>query len=344
MLRNQPLSYVGVAVGVIVALCLLSTKTFADEKKSEPDAIWATDLFRKVAVIGKLELPIGEVVTVRGKWRLTKSETEKWQPGCFEITEINGKLLETPVSFSMFCTASYLGKKPLKADLWDGDTWELRGFETGGLEGIPNKALKEIGCPIQPFIKYRFSSYFSYYKAFRVCELNAKNKQSLPTSSRIADEHKSRPLRTVTASDLISRVPVIGKLNRPMGTIVTIRGKYVDISAPNAPTWHGMGFRVTHIDGMKLANAIDYHSLELLTSVFTRSLLSPVFAVNLKTTLGATVMDGDEWELKGYEGGHLFDMPHTASREQGRGTYIFPGGQFPFTMNFRYFKARRFRE
>jgi hypothetical protein len=324
MLYKRRSLFTIVVASVVIGIITLSiSRIMADNNELFSGAVNASELGHKVSVIGKLGLPIGTAVTLRGKWHLTKSEIDKWQSGYYEVTEMNGKQIDSHVIFTGLC------KEVDNDDFtpWDGDLWEIRGYESGGIFGIPDKALVEIGALSWPSEKHGYKSYFCYYKASRVTKLNAKQGIS-PNSVKTASEQEPNSSRNIKASELLNQVSVIGRLNRPMGTIVTIRGK---VQKPGDK--YGSAFRVTHIDGIKNADPVDYMFL-----------CWPSAIGGLKALGSVDITDGDVWELRGFEIGYWEGLPADVERERGMTTNDFPMEGFPFNAKFCYFKARRFRE
>jgi hypothetical protein len=218
----------------------------------------------------------------------------------------------------------------LTAFPWNGETWELRGYETGEVSGIPEEALEEMGCRGRVSDAYQFTSVLAYYRASRVPTTSAsviggaRGRAREPTAR---DDEAFR--RSVRGSDMLRGVRIIGKLDRSMGWVVTIRGSRHEGRAPDSD---GVVFRVTHVDGQALAGPIDY------------PWSPPQPLADLSDLKSATVMDGDVWELKGFERGAILDMPRAASSERGLSSYKFPGGSFSFSVIFYYYKARRVHE
>jgi hypothetical protein len=128
----------------------VSTVAFQNEGKAQEKVIKtvkASDLIKKVTVIGELGHPLGEVVTIRGKWR---NDLDKGGEGsCFVVTHVNGRKLDREVKFWEPHVLPWkerykgTGMDPIRPST--GEVWDLSGFESGILQGLSNSALKELG-------------------------------------------------------------------------------------------------------------------------------------------------------------------------------------------------------
>lgn len=124
------------------------------------------DIPSKVKVIGRFRAPLGEeVVVIRGKWQ-AKPEVVKpyYDPAktsefVFAVTSLNGKLLDVPIEipwnqvepFKPRGVAEVVSDTERKwtASSWtiggpfpeafEGDEWEMTGFEAGKTVGDPRK-------------------------------------------------------------------------------------------------------------------------------------------------------------------------------------------------------------
>jgi hypothetical protein len=112
----------------------------------------------KVVVIGRLGVPLKTMTTVRGTWQYPNRGTvrQALKPSNikFDVTHVNGKKLENSVQFDR---ALVYVEYPLDGDDSDsnrnvptpveGDTWEIRAYETGAFRGRPDEFAKALGAP-----------------------------------------------------------------------------------------------------------------------------------------------------------------------------------------------------
>jgi hypothetical protein len=112
--------------------------------------VQASDLLSRVRIIGELGQPLGQLVTIRGKWQ-PKDGVPKVNELLFETTQINGKKTVTPLVLPHHRVKPIVdrGRSPghTSTATWDwkadwlgdrkapnansGDEWEMVGFETG---------------------------------------------------------------------------------------------------------------------------------------------------------------------------------------------------------------------
>lgn len=147
-------------------------------------------------------------------------------------------------------------------------------------------------------------------------------------------------VKEIAASEVGKSVQIIGRLGRPLGQLVTIRGQWRDVRAK-----HDTEFIVESIDGNKTARAIEFVDWDV----------SPVLSRNGKATGKSTdkwewkfdwhgplpspiEADGEVWELIGVETGGFMDYTEEAWKEIGaRGA----GRGYGFLTRFEYIAMRR---
>ena len=99
--------------------------------------VYANDLENGMQIIGLLGLPLGELASVRAKIVPSNSkETDRY----IEILEVNNNRLSMPLQL-MFSVWQWgnLSNKALPLD----QVLSLRLYETGGMAGVPQKAMTE---------------------------------------------------------------------------------------------------------------------------------------------------------------------------------------------------------
>jgi len=159
----------------LVAVCLLvqlgSISTACDQKR-EPIMVHYSDIPKRVQIIGKLGRPLGELVTVRGKWT-APSLAKPGLPTIFMVNQVNGRFLDPPAEFDDVEPVWEKDAEFTKETV--GEEWELRGVETGGFVGFSDKVWAELGQQ-QPADRppRGFLTRFCYVKAKRVSESGVK--------------------------------------------------------------------------------------------------------------------------------------------------------------------------
>lgn len=149
-----------------VTLCLLvqlASIATASDQKPEPRMVHYADIPEQVQIIGKLGQPLGQLVTVRGKW--TTPFPSKPALPVFVVDQVNGRLLDAPAEFDevepVVGDGGEVGRRVV------GEQWELRGVETGGFVGFSDKVWNELGEPPMQKPPRGFLTRFCYVKAQR---------------------------------------------------------------------------------------------------------------------------------------------------------------------------------
>lgn len=124
------------------AVCIFALNTYAPAK-GEPEPvqqIQADDITsRRVQIIGRLGRPLGEMLTIRGRWKRPGPRVK--DPAFhFVVTEVDGKNLATPVDFHD--RGVYLPGEATPESLAD-KICELRGYEGGSFWGDPGRFNRE---------------------------------------------------------------------------------------------------------------------------------------------------------------------------------------------------------
>jgi hypothetical protein len=129
----------------------------------------ASDIGNRVVIVGNLDVPIGELVTITGEWSVPELPQGAFPPKDRQLQLLVMSVNGEPANVSViFPTTSVLpvvhgGVKELPRNL--GDIWELRGAETGGFEEPPPDAVADMSeekrkMPVQ------FRRGFGFYTRF----------------------------------------------------------------------------------------------------------------------------------------------------------------------------------
>ena len=124
--------------------------------KEPMQRVLATDIGSRVLIIGRLGLPLGEVVTVVGEWsrpKVPKPAVDdpnvrdlgaKYDVLGLNITTVNNKRLDTSARFEWPGFSSLYPAENRADEPKEGDVWEVRGIEVGRYYGIPPAAAVEL--------------------------------------------------------------------------------------------------------------------------------------------------------------------------------------------------------
>ncbi len=93
---------------------------------------------------------------------------------------------------------------------------------------------------------------------------------------------------------------LIGRLKKPLGTLMTIRGKwhYPDARGKD----DSLRFAVTHVDGHRLAEPLEFDVAQVEVNTKSGKKAIPPYERQKQ-------LDGAEWTLKAYETGSLLISP-----------------------------------
>jgi hypothetical protein len=151
-------------LALAAALCIANISTGRDQKP-EPRMVHHNDIPKRVQIFGKLGQPLGQLVSVRGRWR-APFPSKPALPVLFMVNQVNGRLLDPPAEFDnvepVWRKDAEFAKKTI------GEEWELRGVETGGFVGFSDKVWEEVGKQPSAHPPRGFLTRFCYVKAKRV--------------------------------------------------------------------------------------------------------------------------------------------------------------------------------
>ena len=124
-------------LAIFVALIVFAVVIANGQDKTVPKTVSALDLQSGTQIIGLLGVPLGELVSTRG--RIVESNT-KGGGTLLEVVEVNGKALSETLQmkYSVWEWGN-IGQTPLPI----GPMLKLRVYETGGMVGIPIEAMRE---------------------------------------------------------------------------------------------------------------------------------------------------------------------------------------------------------
>lgn len=132
---------------------------------SEPPmkTVLASDIGRRVQIIGLLGHPLGKLITIRGSWTFPREFLKDMEPK-FTITSVNGNKLTKPVDFrhgDFHCLAEEIPERE-----GEGEVWEVRGCESGRFWGAPSEVEDDVsvgGKPLPPQQQIRLFGFYTYF-------------------------------------------------------------------------------------------------------------------------------------------------------------------------------------
>ena len=124
-------------LAIFVALIVFAVVIANGQDKAVPNTVSALDLQSGTQIIGLLGVPLGELVSTRG--RIVESIT-KGGGTILEVVEVDGKALSgiLQMKYSVWEWGN-IGQKPLPVE----QILKLRVYETGGVVGIPIETMRE---------------------------------------------------------------------------------------------------------------------------------------------------------------------------------------------------------
>jgi hypothetical protein len=270
------------------------------------------DIPERVQIIGKLGHPLGELVTVRGKWMTFNA---KPAPPVFVVDQVNGKRIDPPGRFEKV--------QPVSGGLDDlvhanGEEWELRGVETGGFVGFGKNVYDELGEPTMQRLPSGFLTQLYYVRAKRLITGNGpavgkvygkEQKRNIATTPAVGAAMQESKVKMVNYRDIPERVQIVGKLGHPLGELVTVRGWWTTLLLkPKPPV-----FVVDQVNGKRIDPPAEFDRVQPVSEGSD----GPVHAV------------GEEWELRGVETGGFIGFGKNVYDELGEpATQKSPGGFF----------------
>lgn len=124
------------------------------------------------------------------------------------------------------------------------------------------------------------------------------------TASALAAE-KARPVE-VSVDEIDKSLVLIGRLRKPLGTLMTVRGKW---SYPEEPAKDSsLRFTVSHLDGKELGKPVEFNVRQLDVVTKKGSKAIPSYD-------GHPRLAGKEWTLRAYETGSIEMIPEEYFKE-----------------------------
>ena len=124
-------------LAIPVALIVFPVVIAYGQGKTAPKTVSALDLQSGTQIIGLLGVPLGELVSTRG--RIVESNT-KGGGTLLEVVEVDGK---APSEMLQMRYSIWEWGNIGQTSLPSGQTVKLRAYETGGMVGIPIETMKE---------------------------------------------------------------------------------------------------------------------------------------------------------------------------------------------------------
>lgn len=155
MSRVPVFGAVAVATLAICASQFAFRPTSADERRKV--VVSVADVDQTVTLMGRLGQPLGTMMEVRGTWKyppVKKSPEGKLLATKdtslrFVVSHVNGKPLNPPLDIHRLEARTREGVDAValeqKKGALVGDTWTMRGYETGNYSGVPEEYWKESG-------------------------------------------------------------------------------------------------------------------------------------------------------------------------------------------------------
>ena len=150
---------------IVCLLGQLAPASTAGHEKGEPQMVRCSDIPERVQIIGRLGQPLGQLVTIRGRWT-APYPSKPAQPVFFLVSQMSGRLLDPPTKFDD--VEPVWRKNAGFTKRAAGEEWELRGVETGGFVGFSDKVWEELGQPPTQRPPRGFLTRFCYVRAERV--------------------------------------------------------------------------------------------------------------------------------------------------------------------------------
>jgi hypothetical protein len=125
------------------------------QAKPQPMKISVSEIGRSVTLVGRLGVPLGVKMEIRGRWSMPAKTVKDYSPR-FTVTEVNRQKLVNPIEFNIAqVTALTTEHDNALPDLknrqqLDGQEWTLLAYETGKVQLTPD-ASRSVPYYTRPF-------------------------------------------------------------------------------------------------------------------------------------------------------------------------------------------------
>ncbi len=157
---------------------------------AEPQNIPVEQLGKAYRLVGKLQVPLGDVVRVEGV--VVDGPYKGYEDGPnLRVQRIQGQATQHHIQIRLVPYLGEWGEKAVSGGqtlptLEVGKTYELKAYETGGYIGVPARAYKEEGIEVQT-TSYYFRTQLVVYKArviapLRISPTDSQGRKPTPPS------------------------------------------------------------------------------------------------------------------------------------------------------------------
>jgi hypothetical protein len=158
-----------------IIVCVILRFLLASASAQEQHDVSTQQIGKSVRLVGRLHVPLGDVVVVQGVVVLgqPKGHEKRWN---LQVSRVNGVATQEDILMPM---SAYSGDWNEESKLINlpqtprpGDTYEMEGFETGEFEGTPRKAYASAGL-LRQDTSFEFCEALVVYRAKRIDPVRA---------------------------------------------------------------------------------------------------------------------------------------------------------------------------
>ncbi|QDT89994.1 hypothetical protein [Gimesia algae] len=306
----------------LILVCLLFQHSFAviSQATDTPSQIDVSKIGSSVTLIGRLGKPLGTKMQIKGTW---VADEPVGEPPLFSITNVDGVKLTMPVIFykdQIQATTKGTSVRRPAAKFEDlksfnafsdydpnysyssliGEKWTMIAYETGyiSLTHSDFNPQEEVH-PAMPVWSRPFTS-----ELVGVVISNDESVKQVDQASEKACQ--------IDASKIGSSVTLIGRLGKPLATVMQIKGTWVADKVEGEPPL----FSITNVDGVKLDKPIVLHKgqLHVTTKKLPISAGKEYFDAYLDYQRPSSLI-GEEWTMRAYETGYI-DLTPNESKDK----------------------------
>ena len=141
-MKTPRVSCIAVALAFVVAIT--GADALAEGGATPHVTVRADEIGRSVTVMGRLDSPIGSVLSISGVWQKSQGRAKPGELLNFYVDEVNGRRLDSPVAFRDLDVAIVdSNENPIQPAV--GARWALRAYESWPDYGHPLELDKELG-------------------------------------------------------------------------------------------------------------------------------------------------------------------------------------------------------